>query len=449
MRKLAYIFGTVLFLFGCATSNVTNINVSYDPTDYPPKFFSPKDQRPVLYIDTVVDNREFTLLKKTIPERVLGGWKKGRFKEDPKIYSQMEDPVFPDHQNKTTKPPSEIIREALETEVHRFGIKTVKGGGFADGVLKASLEEFIPFIKVKLDLYRTGFDEPVWSGILKGKGENISLFHRSSARARTFAKNFNSTLSNTIKRWYNYPGFKEALIKLAGNVTSPQPVVQQPSVKQQVVSGGTGFLFGSQDYIVTNYHVVKGTSAVKVKFTNGESINAEVVGRDIQNDVAILKLTKSPSFQTREMKFGDSSMVRMGDEVFTIGYPHIGIMGLKPKYTKGVISAVTGIKDNPTVFQTTVPIQPGNSGGPLFNDKGEVVGLTTSSLSLLAIESMGAVPQNVNYAVKSSFVKNTISTIPEALLSNRGIVVVPTDSNSRADFIEAISKNVVLILGKE
>ena len=137
----------------------------------------------------------------------------------------------------------------------------------------------------------------------------------------------------------------------------------------------------------------------------------------------------------------------MGDKVFTIGYPHTRIMGFKPKYTEGVISSVTEIRDNPTVFQTTVPIQPGN-GGPLFNDKGEVVGLTTSSLSLLAIESMGAVPQNVNYAVKSSFVKNTISTIPEALLSNHGIVVVPTDSNSRSDFIEAISKNVVLILVK-
>jgi S1-C subfamily serine protease len=228
----------------------------------------------------------------------------------------------------------------------------------------------------------------------------------------------------------------------------PPSTPQPPKSKNVAIATGTGFLFGSQDYIITNYHVVKGTSEVKVKFTNGESINAEVVGRDVRNDVAILKLTKSPSFQSREMKFGNSSRVRMGDEVFTIGYPHIGIMGLKPKYTKGVISAVTGIKDDPTVFQTTVPIQPGNSGGPLFNDKGEVVGLTTSSLSLLAIESMGAVPQSVNYAVKSSFVKNTISTIPEALLSNRGIVVVPTDSNSRSDFIEAISKNVVLILGK-
>ena len=229
---------------------------------------------------------------------------------------------------------------------------------------------------------------------------------------------------------------------------SPPSSIPQPPKSSGAIATGTGFLFGSQDYIVTNYHVVKGTSEVTVKFTNGESINATVVGRDIQNDVAVLKLTKSPSFQSRAMKFGDSSMVRMGDEVFTIGYPSINIMGLKPKYTKGVISAVTGIKDNPTVFQTTVPIQPGNSGGPLFNDKGEVVGLTTSSLSLLAIESMGAVPQNVNYAVKSSFVKNTISTIPEALLSNRGIVVVPTDSSSRSDFIEAISKNVVLILGK-
>jgi len=229
---------------------------------------------------------------------------------------------------------------------------------------------------------------------------------------------------------------------------SPPSTPQPPKSKDVAIATGTGFLFGSQDYIITNYHVVKGTSEVTVKFLNGESINAEVVARDIQNDIAVLKLTKSPSFQSREMKFGDSSMVRMGDKVFTIGYPSINIMGFKPKYTEGVISAVTGIKDNPTVFQTTVPIQPGNSGGPLFNEKGEVVGLTTSSLSLLAIESMGAVPQNVNYAVKSSFVKNTISTIPEALLSNRGIVVVPTDSNSRSDFIEAISKNVVLILGK-
>ena len=105
------------------------------------------------------------------------------------------------------------------------------------------------------------------------------------------------------------------------------------------------------------------------------------------------------------MKSGDFSRVSIKDKVLTIGYPPVKIMGVRLKYTEGVISAVTGIRDNPTVFQTTVPIQPGNSGGPLFNDKGEVVGLTTSSLSLLAIESMGAVPQNVNYAVNHLLLK--------------------------------------------
>ena len=70
---------------------------------------------------------------------------------------------------------------------------------------------------------------------------------------------------------------------------------------------------------------------------NGLNNGVWSVARDTQNDIAVLKLTKSPSFQSREMKFGDSSMVRMGDEVFTIGYPHIGIMGFKPKYTEGVI----------------------------------------------------------------------------------------------------------------
>jgi S1-C subfamily serine protease len=244
-------------------------------------------------------------------------------------------------------------------------------------------------------------------------------------------------------------GWKQTHERDINSNTTQSSIPQPPKSKNVAIVTGTGFLFGSQDYIITNYHVVKGTIEVTVKFLNGESINAEVIATDTQNDVAVLKLTKSPDFQSREMKFGDSSRVRMGDKVFTIGYPSINIMGFKPKYTEGVISAVTGIKDNPTVFQTTVPIQPGNSGGPLFNDKGEVVGLTTSSLSLLAIESMGAVPQSVNYAVKSSFVKKIIGTVPEALLSNRGIVVVPTESNSRADFIEAISKNVVLIVSSQ
>ncbi|MBT3509580.1 MAG: serine protease [Nitrospina sp.] len=227
-------------------------------------------------------------------------------------------------------------------------------------------------------------------------------------------------------------------------------VAVAPSNKQQPVSGGTGFLFSSNDYIITNYHVVKGKHSIKAKFANGEVIEADVVSSDPKNDIAILKLKTPSSMESRELKFGDSSKVRMGEKVFTIGFPASFVLGERPKYTEGVISAVTGIKDDPTVFQITVPIQPGNSGGPLFDEKGEVIGITTASLSLRAAEVMGAIPQNINYALKSSFVKNLLTSIPESLLSSRGIVPVPKDPrNSLADFIEAVTGNVVLIEARD
>ena len=175
-----------------------------------------------------------------------------------------------------------------------------------------------------------------------------------------------------------------------------------------------------------------------------------MLAKDSQNDIAVLKLSQSPSTQIPDLNFGDSSKVRPGDKVFTIGYPASSILGKNQKITDGIVSSITGIEDDPTMFQITVPIQPGNSGGPLFNESGEVIGITTASLSLNAIRSLGAVPQNVNYAIKSSFVNNLLTTIPKTLLSNRGIVVVPSKpGNSLADFFERVSNNIVLIEAKD
>jgi S1-C subfamily serine protease len=411
MRKLVYIFCIALFLFGCGAYNHI-LNVSYDPIDYPPQFFSLKDKRPVLYIDSVTDKREFAVESKY--GLVIRGT--GRFKEDPLLISRIDG--VQDSFWRTSKTPPVIIGEALETEVRRFGVKTTKDRGSADGVLKTSIEKFNPYffknrttevaVKISLNLYQTGFDNPVWSGTLKGIAE----------------KGLKGALNMAIKQWHSYPGFQDALVSLAGNVTSPQPFVQQPSVQQQVVSGGTGFLFSSKDYIITNWHVVKGASSIEVKFPNGEVIKAKVLAKDSQNDIAVLKLSQSPSTQIPDLNFGDSSKVRPGDKVFTIGYPASSILGKNQKITDGIVSSITGIEDDPTMFQTTVPIQPGNSGGPLFNESGEVIGITTASLSLNAIRSLGAVPQNVNYAIKSSFMNNLLTTIPKTLLSpsERGIV---------------------------
>jgi S1-C subfamily serine protease len=233
-------------------------------------------------------------------------------------------------------------------------------------------------------------------------------------------------------------------------VKSPPPDAPQPSVERKMVTGGTGFLFNSKDYIITNYHVVKGASSILAKFTNGQTVEAVVVAKDPKNDIAILKLAQTPPLSATPIKLGDSSQARAGEKIFTIGYPASKIMGEKPKYSEGVINSMTGLKDDPAFFQVSVPVQPGNSGGPLFNERGEVIGITTSSLSLLAIDAMGAIPQNVNYAIKSSFVKNLLSTIPELMLSNTGIVVVPNEpGNSLPNFIEQASKNIVLIEAKE
>lgn len=128
------------------------------------------------------------------------------------------------------------------------------------------------------------------------------------------------------------------------------PQSQKPHKTFQQVYSGTGFMFGSKDYVITNWHVIRGAKNIKIKFLNGEKINAEVILKDSKNDIAFLKLDRSPKLPASNLKVGDFSNVRMGDKVFTIGYPAHWVMGKNPKYTEGVVNALSGIKDDPTVF---------------------------------------------------------------------------------------------------
>ena len=232
-------------------------------------------------------------------------------------------------------------------------------------------------------------------------------------------------------------------------IETSEPIYERP--KKKFVSVGSGFVFSESNYAITNFHVIKNSSSIRAKFMTGETVEVKVVAKDIRGDIAILKLTDSTPYPVTRIKLGNSSQVRVGQKVFTVGYPAPNLMGERPKYSEGVINSMTGFKDDPAYFQVSLPIQPGNSGGPLFDERGEVIGITTASLSLLAIESMGAIPQNVNYAIKSSFIKNLISTVPDLMLSklmlaNRGIAVMPNKpKSSLPDFIEQLSKNILLI----
>ena len=136
-----------------------------------------------------------------------------------------------------------------------------------------------------------------------------------------------------------------------------------------------------------------------------------------------------------------SSSVKTGQKVFTIGFPNIGIQGFEPKYTEGVISSLTGMQNNPRFFQISVSVQPGNSGGPLVDDKGRVVGIVTAKLDDIAsLVATGSIPQTVNYAVKSSFVLSMLEGV-------EGLKELPKPAElSREDAIQKSKASVGLVM---
>jgi S1-C subfamily serine protease len=176
---------------------------------------------------------------------------------------------------------------------------------------------------------------------------------------------------------------------------------------------GTGFSVG-HGYVLTNLHVVTGMSRVTVDLADGTHF-AQVVQFDEGNDIAILKIEGGGPSETPRLHLGDATTMRPGDRVWTLGYPLAPVLGERPVLTEGSISSLSGLKGDPRLFQISVPIQPGNSGGPLFNDRGDVVGITVASLNAAQmLKQTGAVPQNVNFAVKIHFAKMMLNLIPNA-----------------------------------
>ncbi len=176
--------------------------------------------------------------------------------------------------------------------------------------------------------------------------------------------------------------------------------------EERPLSIGTGWPT-NYGYVVTNNHVVSTSDEVTLVNVQGKYLAATVILRDIENDIAFIKV-ENPSELPPALPLSEKHQ-RLGSSVFTIGFPRIDVMGKTPKLSDGIISSVNGINDNPFSYQITVPIQPGNSGGPLINMHGEVVGMVTSMLGLKNPETgFEYTLQNVNYAVKSGLIKQLL-----------------------------------------
>jgi serine protease Do len=142
-----------------------------------------------------------------------------------------------------------------------------------------------------------------------------------------------------------------------------------------------------------------------------------------------------------------SRSVKLGGMVATFRFPNIGLQGFAPKLAKGEIASLSGASDDPRYFQISVPVQPGNSGGALVDERGNVVGVVSAKLSArAALATSGALPENVNYAVKSSFLLSFLESVPEVSAKLKEPKSLQTAIPKFEDVVKAAEQAAVLVL---
>ena len=171
---------------------------------------------------------------------------------------------------------------------------------------------------------------------------------------------------------------------------------------------GTGFAL-NDGYIVTNYHVIDGAKSISIQGVNGNfdtHYAVTIVGCDKNNDLALLKISDSNFTGFGPIPYAISNTTsEVGEDVFVLGYPLTSTMGDEIKLTTGIISSRTGFQGDVALYQISAPIQPGNSGGPLFDKKGNVIGIVSAKHS-------GA--ENVGYAIKTMYLRNLVESCANA-----------------------------------
>ena len=176
---------------------------------------------------------------------------------------------------------------------------------------------------------------------------------------------------------------------------SPEPILKK---KATPALYGTGF-FIADDIALTNAHVVTGCSDVSVG-PSEQRLPARVVARDEDNDLALLRAATHPT-AIASLRLS----IRQGEAVAAYGYPLPGLLASGGNLTTGNITALSGIGDDSRLLQISAPVQPGNSGGPLLDGGGNVIGVVEGKLDAIKIaKAVGDVPQNVNFAIKASVV---------------------------------------------
>ena len=243
---------------------------------------------------------------------------------------------------------------------------------------------------------------------------------------------FNKDLSKNRLNFtfYDDGTFKTSVVMISQGVETsskiymikayPQFDYKKSKVKPPKTAGtiGTGFLISNNGWIATNFHVVRDVKNIEVIFPDQNlSQDADIIIKDSKNDLAILQIKDFNISEIAETSIPFSiekiNSPQIGQEVYTMGFPLSNIMGQTARLSMGVINSEFGINDDPRILQISNPLQPGNSGGPLFNTNGELVGIAFSGLNAKYFyENLGVIPQNVNFGIKYHYLLNLIDMLP-------------------------------------
>ena len=195
------------------------------------------------------------------------------------------------------------------------------------------------------------------------------------------------------------------------------------SVTRNDTSGGTGFVVSRAGHVLTNNHVARGCKEL-IAHSSHASFSAVLIRSDSANDLALLMSSFVPS---KIASFRSGKGVRPGDEVIAFGFP-FWFLASEGNVTTGYVSALAGLRDDVRYLQITTPVQPGNSGGPLLDDSGLIVGVVTSKLIV------GDIPQNVNFAIKDVIARSFLEASGvryESSQSARPITVAEAGATAR------------------
>jgi S1-C subfamily serine protease len=264
----------------------------------------------------------------------------------------------------------------------------------------------------------------------KGAGEGVDQF------GNTFKFTFGMSEKEAEK-------YIQITQKAISNLPEAPPVYKPKETrKEKGFSSGTGFFVTTDGYIVTSYHVIEDAKEILIKNSQGNEYVAKYIKGDIANDIAVLKV----DIESKPISVATYANVSKGNEIFTLGYPLIQIQGQEQKASFGRVNALSGIQDDIRFLQIDVPTQPGNSGGPIIDKSGKVVGIANATLNQInVLRESGSLPQNVNYAIKSDYI---FPLIREYLKNLNDGTVGASEVVDLAELIKKIEPSVVLIIAK-